>query len=345
MSFDLPYQLVLLITAACGGWLWRAKVASPGNAALGVGLVSALAALLVARDAFHVMRHMAWLLFVHLPLWLLIVAVLARRRRVLARICVAGAVVLIAVAVDAFLIEPHALEITRYTLSSSKLSKRVRIVVMSDIQTDHVGDYERQAFEQANAEHPDLVLLPGDYLQTDAEGFAVEGPKLAKLLSTLKARLGAWAVEGNVEPPHWQRLFEGTPVRTFDALRPAHVSHEITVTGMTLRDSFDVNLEVAQSAGRFHIVFGHAPDFSLGTINADLLIAGHTHGGQVRLPPIGPLITLSRVPRRWAAGLTTLPGERSLIVSRGIGMERGYAPRLRFLCRPELVVIDVVPAS
>jgi predicted MPP superfamily phosphohydrolase len=55
-------------------------------------------------------------------------------------------------------------------------------------------------------------------------------------------------------------------------------------------------------------------------------------------------MTLSQVPRAWAAGLTELKGGGTLIVSRGVGMERGDAPRLRFLCTPEIVVIDVVPA-
>ena len=86
---------------------------------------------------------------------------------------------------------------------------------------------------------------------------------------------------------------------------------------------------------------------------ADLLLAGHVHGGQVRLPFWGPVLTLTSVPRSWAVGRTDFDGGataggawdggRTLIVSRGIGMERGEAPRLRFLCRPELVVVDLVP--
>ena len=77
----------------------------------------------------------------------------------------------------------------------------------------------------------------------------------------------------------------------------------------------------------------------------DLLLAGHTHGGQVRLPVIGPPLTLSRIPRAWAAGVTNLPIDRNLVVSRGIGMERGLAPRMRFLCRPELVVVTLEPTQ
>jgi predicted MPP superfamily phosphohydrolase len=109
-------------------------------------------------------------------------------------------------------------------------------------------------------------------------------------------------------------------------------------------DSFDPRCEVA-AADRFQVVVGHSPDFALGRVDADLLVAGHTHGGQVQLPFVGPIITHSLVPRRWASGTTELDGGRTLVVSRGIGMERNYAPRLRFFCRPEIVVIDVAPEA
>jgi hypothetical protein len=111
-----------------------------------------------------------------------------------------------------------------------------------------------------------------------------------------------------------------------------------------MEDSFSSSASVPR-IDQFHIIVGHCPNFALGDVKADLLVAGHCHGGQVRLPGIGPLLTLSRVPRSWAAGVTRLADGKTLIVSRGVGMERGAAPRLRFLCRPELVFIDIVPSA
>ena len=93
----------------------------------------------------------------------------------------------------------------------------------------------------------------------------------------------------------------------------------------------------------YHVVFGHRPDYAMTHPPGDLLIAGHTHGGQVRLPLLGPLLTLSDVPRAWATGHTVLPWGAHLLVSRGTGMERHEAPRLRFFCRPEVAIIDLVP--
>jgi len=118
---------------------------------------------------------------------------------------------------------------------------------------------------------------------------------------------------------------------------------ELVITGLSFSDSGRRNLRIPERDG-FHIVFGHLPNFALGDVSADLLVAGHTHGGQVRIPGFGPLLTLSLVPRSWAAGRTELEGGRTLIVSRGIGLERGYAPRVRLFCRPEIVILDLLPA-
>jgi hypothetical protein len=92
-------------------------------------------------------------------------------------------------------------------------------------------------------------------------------------------------------------------------------------------------------------MIGHSPNYSLGQVEADLLIAGHTHGGQLRIPLFGPVFTLSQVPGSWTSGMTLIAPGRRLIVSRGIGMERGNAPRMRFLCRPELLILDLAPSG
>jgi predicted MPP superfamily phosphohydrolase len=89
------------------------------------------------------------------------------------------------------------------------------------------------------------------------------------------------------------------------------------------------------------VVFGHSPDFVralAGWAPVDLALAGHTHGGQVVLPGFGPLVTLSRLPRRYAGGLNDYAGI-PLHVSRGVGLERGSAPPIRFLCPPEVSLL------
>jgi predicted MPP superfamily phosphohydrolase len=92
----------------------------------------------------------------------------------------------------------------------------------------------------------------------------------------------------------------------------------------------------------FRLVAYHTPDLveELAPLEPDLYLAGHTHGGQVRMPFYGALLTMSRFDKKYEMGLHTVGGT-SLFVSRGIGFEPRM-PRIRFLCRPEIAVIDVV---
>jgi hypothetical protein len=193
---------------------------------------------------------------------------------------------------------------------------------------------------------PDLILMTGDYLQP---GDKKRGLRLAnefnECIRSLRffAPLGIYAVRGDVEGPAWKQLFQDTSVRTFEQTDEFKIEG-IKITALSRNDSRNVHLYVSESPS-FHIVFGHSPNFAIGNINADLLIAGHTHGGQIRLPFFGPIYIKSKIPRQWGAGMTSLDNQRKLIVSRGIGMERGYAPRLRFLCKPELVFVKLKPLS
>ena len=77
---------------------------------------------------------------------------------------------------------------------------------------------------------------------------------------------------------------------------------------------------------------------------ADLCLAGHIHGGQVRLPWYGAIVTLSKTGKKYEAGLYRVK-DTWLYVNRGIGMEGSCAPRVRFNCRPEVTVLDMVPAA
>ena len=95
-------------------------------------------------------------------------------------------------------------------------------------------------------------------------------------------------------------------------------------------------------ANTFNIVLYHHPSGFAQTWGTptDLMLAGHTHGGQIRLPLYGALVTLDRFGKRWESGRFRENGV-TLIVSRGLGCEPG-TPEMRFCCRPEVVVVDLV---
>ena len=110
------------------------------------------------------------------------------------------------------------------------------------------------------------------------------------------------------EDPGWTEIFHGLNFTTVEATHSFDLGGGLRLTCLSIAESWFPSTYVAADPGNFHVVLGHCPNFALGKVPADLLVAGHTHGGQVRLPLVGALITLSKVPRRWAAGLTDLPG-------------------------------------
>lgn len=349
MTSDYPFLFHLSMAALTLAAAWASRRDGRARAwCLAVAAVAGLAAVLAAGlgdRAFGSLRFLAFGLFGYGGATLAAAALsLAPSRR---RAAVAFAVLFAAIesiAIDAFLIEPHWLDVRHVRLSSRKIEKPMTIAVLADLQTDEIGDYERSILECVVEARPDLILLAGDYVQEfDNAGRRRLHRELRAALQKIGfgAPLGAYAVRGNVDSDGWRVSFEDTGVTCANSTQSFDVG-EIHLTALAIEDSFSRDVTVAPS-DRFHIVLGHCPNFALGQIDADLLVAGHTHGGQVRLPFIGPLVTLSRVPRGWAAGVTELGDGKTLVVSRGLGMERGSAPRLRFLCRPELVFVEVVP--
>ncbi len=350
-TMPLVYNLVLLAADAVAVSM-IARRRTPRSllwAGFGVVAVAVTLPTLFEQDGFAVMALWCQAIFLHGVACFAASAWIFRRdSRRLALFCGAVAASVAAIGLDAFFVEPHWLEITHLRLRSPRLTRPVRIVAIADLQTDEVGDYEREVLRRAMEEHPDLLLFLGDYTQ---EHDGARRPALMRAVRELfreagfAAPLGAVAIAGNTDAADWSGLFAGLPVTLADTTRSVDAGDEIRITALSTQDARNTRLQLAPEKDRYHIVIGHFPDFALGDVQADLLLAGHTHGGQVRLPFYGPLLTLTAVPRSWAVGVTDLGDGRTLVVSRGIGMERGQAPRLRFLCRPELVVIDLEPGE
>ncbi|MBN2216025.1 MAG: metallophosphoesterase [Pirellulales bacterium] len=296
---------------------------------------------------FPVVRLVAYVIFLHGPICALGGALLLRKKAPkTALLSAATAAALVLMAVDAFWIEPTWLEVTHLRIESPKLSRPIRVAVVADLQTDQAGSYERKVFTRLRAEKPDLILLAGDYVQAPPSRVEAVCRELNALVKDvgLDAPEGVFAVQGNVDARRpWRKIFDGLPVVPVISTQSFDIG-PLQLTCLSMGESFHPAMKIERkNADRFHLVLGHGPVFARGQIDADLLVAGHTHGGQVRLPGFGAIQTGCDVPRHWAAGLTTLPSGAQLLVSRGVGMERGHAPRLRFLCRPQLILIDLVP--
>lgn len=314
------------------------------------GAISSYAALKVGHDFFMIFQLLAIGAFAGGSVFLAQCAFFAYPKfKLMASTNLILLAVTALVGLDAFLIEPHMLEVTRHSIVSDKIETPLRIAILADFQTDSIGDYERSVLKQVADEKPDLFLLPGDYIQTlSPQEWAEQRDKFKQIFkdSKINPRLGTFAVQGNVDDfSCWQQLFCDIPGHTFEQSETVSAG-PVDITGLGFYDGRNSDLKVARSENskKFHIVVSHYPDFSLGKIDADLLVAGHCHGGQVQLPFYGPIITASMVPRRWVNGdLVHLPSGSNLVISRGVGMERQNAPRLRFCCRPQLIFVNLMP--
>lgn len=264
------------------------------------------------------------------------------------------AVILLAVYVDAFHVEPNALRVRHHVVDGAPgdaEARTIRILHLTDIQTPAIGAHEERALRAGLAERPDLIVLTGDYVQ-DALGRPTED-QAARDLRALMARLafdaplGVFATEGDVGPS-CRKVFAGTPVQCLiDANTVVTLpgGGTLGITGLSRgrgreRDPAWLARLLSQGPPADNrIVISHAPDFvDAMPVDVDLVLAGHTHGGQVVFPLFGPPKTASRLPRVYAGGLHDYRGT-PLHVSRGVGMERGFAPPVRFLCPPEICLV------
>lgn len=301
---------------------------------------------------FSRMLTWSWTLSVVQPATALSIAVRAApQRRIQATFSVLGLLGLV-LSAYAFVWEPRNLEVTHHRIESARIDAPLRIAVVADLQTDAPGAHERAALQAVRDAEPDLVLFVGDVIQRyDPQEYADAWAELRAIAEPigLQAPLGVYLVEGDSEHPHgdaWVHEAEamGLSVWPIEATS-RQIRDDVVLTGFGLRTSAWSKLELSRPGDGLHVVFGHRPAFALGDVDADVLLAGHTHGGQVQLPGWGPLMTLSKVPRAWASGRTELPTGGTLLVSRGVGMERASAPRIRFWCRPEVMLVDIVPSA
>ena len=243
------------------------------------------------------------------------------------------------------LVEPTWLEVTHSEVGSARLppGARVRVVHITDVHSDPDARLEPRLPEVIAAERPDVIVYTGDSLN------AIEGlPHFRALMTELAAIAPTYAVRGNWDTSLWRGvdLFGGTGAVELDgrAVRAPVDGVELWIAGVPA-DGADRLEQVLAAVPRAaaSILLHHYPDEAdrVAELEVDLYAAGHTHGGQVALPLYGALVTLARTGKRFEAGLYRVK-RTAVYVGRGVGMEGGDAPRVRFFARPEVAVIDLV---
>lgn len=249
----------------------------------------------------------------------------------------------------------HQIQVTHQTVYLPNLPKEfggLRLVQLSDI---HHGLYMRleeveRAVELANKHHPDLVALTGDFVTNSPNYIA----PAARALGHLRARLGVFAVLGNHDHRVGADAVEGAlEGNGITVLRNRHVRMPQNGSGLIVAgiDDLGYNVDDLRMAllgaepGWPTILLSHNPAvLPLAMVRGvNLVISGHTHGGQVDMPRLRDFARQRgvRVPMRLRQGYDRL-GQTQIYISRGLGT---VVVPVRWRCPAEMPVFRLQPAN
>lgn len=247
----------------------------------------------------------------------------------------------------------YLIEIKHQTVALSNLPREFEGFTITQISDLHFGVYTgpktvRACVSLANRLRSDVIALTGDYISHSIKHMRA----CADLLAGLEAPLGVFAVLGNHD--HWNgagRVAEQLERVNIQVLRNRsivwrRVRGSLALAGVDDLWSGQLNLKAA-AAGldgqNVRVLLSHNPDvFEMREARLfDLVLAGHTHGGQINLPVIGPAIVPSRYGRKYCAGLISA-GRRHIYINRGIGATN---PPVRFRCPAEVTVLRLASAT
>jgi uncharacterized protein len=248
-------------------------------------------------------------------------------------------------------VEPRWLQVQKLTLSFPALPaafRGIRVLHFSDIHYGFHYDLQelRGLAERIMSFEPDLICFTGDLVD---RGLREDAQVIVDALSTISAPLGCFAVLGNHDYYRNGDEVEGILEKSgFRCLRNEAVSiskegEQIIVAGVEDMAKGKPSIRRAMqgtSAEQFIILLSHCPDYATAALGhaVDLQLSGHSHGGQVRIPGLGALIT-PPFGRMYPDGLYQLGGGKmTLYTNRGIGVSQ--LP-IRFMCRPELTLFTL----
>ena len=232
-----------------------------------------------------------------------------------------------------------------------------RLVHLTDlhVECETMRDNLASVCEQISALSPDAVVVTGDFFNVSAT--AKSSATLREGFARLKAKDGIWGVLGNHDIGHEQpkrRALAQTAIRDAGIGLLVNEIHTIRRENQTLTlagfDDFwhgDVQIEAlaAQIApGSAAIALGHEPDFAsevARTGKFGLMLAGHSHGGQICWPGGRPIMTPphgEKFPSGWYRVPDENGGQMQLLTNRGLGTT---ALDVRFFCRPEVAILTL----
>lgn len=268
-----------------------------------------------------------------------------KRKRVYGWLLLAAVIVLAVIALD-----PRMM-VRRYTVESDQVNAPVRMAVLADFHGCNYGEGAERLISAVEAEAPDVVLLVGDIFDD-----VLPWDDSETLVRKLAAQYPCFYVTGNHE--YWSgeveeicRIIESAGVVVLNA---SSATLEINGQSINLcgipdpyaQISTETALQRAASdidSDAFTILLAHRPELIgkyAATGDFDLVVSGHAHGGQVRIPGVlnGLFAPNQGFFPEYAGGQYQVEGT-TLIVSRGLARESTRLPRI--FNRPELVVVEI----
>lgn len=245
--------------------------------------------------------------------------------------------------------EAASLSVTRNVVEIPHLPSSFEGMTVAFLTDFHCGPLTSQTFleravMETNRLKPDVTLLGGDYV---TRGTAYIGP-IVEVLRKLAAPLGSFGVLGNHDywdDPHAMRL----ALKEAGIVDLTNSGRWISVDGSRIRvagvgDLWEDRQDLSgalSGAGEDDavILLSHNPDYVMGLAEprVKLVLSGHTHGGQICLPRVGPLLTNSKYGKRLVSGLVSFESF-SLYTSRGLGT---VLVPIRYNCPPEIALITL----
>lgn len=279
-------------------------------------------------------------------------------RRQFMRLSLGGVVGLGATSWHTLLFAPTHPVVTRHEIAIAGLPLAfdgVRVVQLSDLHFSGLvpREYLERCVRETNALEPDMVFLTGDFVtmkgwstRSDTTRNYVE--PLSDILAPLRARIGRFAVLGNhdvaVGPSRVAAALEksGIIVLRDQAVAVGRPGNQLPVVGLS-----DFGMQFVNQTRAFSgiapddpaLILMHHPDlFEVGMAHRNgLIFAGHTHGGQVRIPFMDPFYEPSRFGAKYLSGRFQ-KGNLCMLVNRGLGV---IHYRIRFNCRPEITLVTL----
>ncbi len=250
------------------------------------------------------------------------------------------------------LCEAHMLKVRRSHIELDRLPGEFDNLLCALVADIHHGPYlslERvgKLVNRVNAAKPDLICLCGDYAYRNSSYIE---PCINEL-GRLSAPMGVFAVLGNHD--HWydaplsRRMLEQVGImeltNTNIALERNGARVWLCGVGDLWTDRQDLSAALAGiPADEVRILMSHNPDYAeeingVPRVPIDLMLSGHTHGGQVSIPFVGPPISPSRYPRKYSGGLVR-NGSMQVFVTRGVGT---IFPPVRINCPGEFNLLKL----